>query len=179
VEIDVASGKTTAVIDKGAGFANDWLPDGGFLLCTDTVTPLLTTAFAQTRYQLSPDGKHAAYSSTEAGTQEIYVTSYLTFAKKRRVSTSAADDAVWAKGGKELVFRADDGTVMVAEFRGGTIETTTPKPLLKFGIGSTGNRFCVTADGERFLVGEFLQQTDLERPEFHVVPNWQAELERR
>jgi hypothetical protein len=35
VEIDVASGKTTAVIDKGAGFANDWLPDGGFLLCTD------------------------------------------------------------------------------------------------------------------------------------------------
>jgi Tol biopolymer transport system component len=195
LEIDTASGKTTPIMDRGEGFVYDWLPDGRSLLCADdagtrlslltlgdrpVVTPLLTTAFAQTMYQVSPDGKHVAYTSSEAGTQEIYVASFPSFSEKRRVSTASGNYPVWAKGGRELFFRADDGTVMAVEFRGGsTIQATTPRPLFKFGAGAVGNRFAATADGERFLVGELVQQDQIDRPEFHVVLNWQAEIDRR
>jgi hypothetical protein len=69
---------------------------------------------------------------------------------------------------------------MAVEVRTGSgVEVSTPQPLFQFGTGGLGNRFGVTADGQRFLVAEFLQKEELDKSELTVVLNWPAEMKLR
>jgi hypothetical protein len=120
------------------------------------------------------------YTSYETGTPEIYVASFPFFAVKRKVSTNTGMYPVWAKGGKEILYRTLDGTMMSVEIRtGAAIEAGIPKPLFKFGTGVTGNRFAATADGQRLLINENLQKEEGPQEEINLVLNWAAEIGRQ
>jgi hypothetical protein len=61
---------------------------------------------------------------------------------------------------------------------GVNIEASLPKPLFAFGAGPNGNRFGVSADGQRFLVSEFVRKGEIDRPEIRVLLNWQEQLKK-
>jgi hypothetical protein len=42
----------------------------------------------------------------------------------------------------------------------------------------SGNRFAVSADGQRFVISEFVKSAEIERPEITVMLNWPAGLKR-
>ena len=193
-EITVDSGATTAIstaIDSIS--AQEWSPDGQFLLCADdppyriSLLPLFlersrgerklkTIAESQhAKYglTLSPDGKWVAFDSDESTTNfELYVAAFPSFADKRRISESGADWPIWRKDGKELFFPTPTGAVMVAEVKtGSNLEVGVAKPLFQMNVFGFG-QFAVTGDGKRFLVNEVIgQPADVGTT---VVLNWAA-----
>ncbi len=130
-EIAVASGALTVLSsDRNTISANDWSPDGRFLLCANSLPtqvsllPLspegaggerkmqmvLDTPYNKYGLRFSPDGQSVAYTSDESGEYEVYVASFPSFADKRRVSRSGGLYPFWRKDGKELFFPARDRT---------------------------------------------------------------------
>ena len=84
--------------------------------------------------------------------------------------------ALWTKGGKELVYALQDGTVTAADVRTGAgIEIGERKTLFR-SARLSGNRFGATADGQRFLMREAPEQNSPQTPEITVVLNWFAEV---
>jgi hypothetical protein len=93
---------------------------------------------------------------------------------KRRVSTNGGTYPAWAKGGKELFYRATDGNVIEVDIRTGSgIEIGEPRFLFKLGR-SPWSIFSVTADGQHFLTNEPVSQTSPETPELTLLINWPA-----
>jgi Tol biopolymer transport system component/predicted Ser/Thr protein kinase len=187
-EITLASGKVTPL---GEDFCDpeDWSPDGRSILCNDQnarrlsllsladgakLQTILDTPYRKTSFRFTPDGQFVVYVSYESGPPEIYVASFPSFAAKRKISNGGARSPVWAKSGKEIFYRADNGTLMNAEIRTGSkIEAGIPKPLFKHGTGALS---LVAADGKRFLINEPVQKGEGERPEISLVLNWAADI---
>jgi Tol biopolymer transport system component len=189
--VHLASGKITP-LTKEALLVQDWSPDGRSILCTDRseiqlfllsmadgAKPqlILDTPYYKRQFRFSPDGKYVAYSSEESGTSEIYIAAFPSFAVKRKASSGGGIYLAWARSGKELFYRAADGTLMDVEVRtDGSIETGIPKPLFKFGNGTLGNGIEVAADGKRFLINEAVKGEEAEKPAITLVLNWAADL---
>jgi Tol biopolymer transport system component len=189
-EIALASGKVTPLAKDILTGADDWSPDGRSILCNDgnrnrlsllpladgaRVQTILDTSYRKSSFRFSPDGQHVVYVSDESGASEIYVASFPSFAVKRRVSTSGGLYPVWAKGGNQIFYRATDGMLMSAEIRTGSkLDAGIPQPLFKFGTGTLGNRFAVTADSQRFLITESAQKDEGVQAEITLVLNWDA-----
>jgi Tol biopolymer transport system component len=186
--IMVASGKTESFTGD-VPFCDAWEPDGRSILCSDAsgtrlqlvpleqgakVQTVLATSYWQGDFRFSPDGRYVAYESGETGEHEVYVASFPSFAVKRRVSTNGGTYPAWAKGGKELFYRATDGNVIEVDIRTGSgIEIGEPRFLFKLGR-SPWSIFSVTADGQHFLTNEPVSQTSPETPELTLLINWPA-----
>jgi serine/threonine protein kinase len=191
-ELNVADGKLS-VLTKELLFPEDWSPDGRSVLCRDAdltrlslvsladgfkVQPIITTPYRVVNVAFSPDAKYVAYGSFETGQQEIYIASFPSFSMKRKVSSGGANYPVWGMTGKKLFYHASDGTVVEAAIRiGSEIEITDRKALFKFGTGGRGERFGVSADGQRFFINDAVSaQIIPELLELSLVINWAAEI---
>jgi serine/threonine protein kinase len=184
--VDVASGKVTPLA-KAPLSVWDWSPDGSSILCTDGtrlsqlllaggagLRTILDTPYGNGSFRFSPDGQYVVYVSNESGQNEIYVASFPAFAAKRKISSSGGSYPVWAKGGKEILYRAADGALTSAEIRtGSNLVAGTPRLLFK-PAGSDLGPFGVTADGKRFLISEPVQKNEGEKSDITVVLNWTA-----
>src|SRR5262249_31375853 len=146
--------------------ANDWSPDGRFLLYTETNTdtqydlyilaigdahqpiPLLHSRAQESQGRFSPDGKWISYTSDESGRREIYVQSFPFNGTRFQVSIKGGDFAVWRRDGRELFYRSLDGTLMAVPVRptGALLEFGMPKALF-----SISGAYEVSLDGQRFL----------------------------
>ena len=136
--------------------------------------------------RFSPDSRWIAYASRESGIPEIYVrpfdasspTGAPSGAGKWQVSQGGGQDPHWRGDGKELFYRALDGTVMSVEVTaaptGAVFQALAPKALFKSPSGQ--GDWDVTADGKRFLFPVPLAANKSE--EFTVVLNWQAGLKK-
>ena len=186
-EVVVASGKATARGTEQA-FGMDWSPDGKSILCTCTQAVRLCQLFLEpsgARLQIipdapqglnglrfSPDGRYVAFNDIESGQSEVYVASFPTFAPRRKISSGGGRFPVWVRGGKEILYRAGDGTLMSTEVRTSPqLSASTPSALFK-APGTDAGRFTVTADGNRFLLNEVVQKAEGEKPDITVVLNW-------
>jgi Tol biopolymer transport system component len=187
------TGGNTRVLGPAPLYADDWSPDGQFLLCRDVNGDhwaLLRTDGSQklqpvgngTRgFQLrfAPDGRAVAYVSSDSRRGEVVVAAFPSFAENRQVSIDGGVHPVWRRDGKELLFQALDGTVMSAEIRvaDGRIEAGVPKPLFpmeyQHSAGSGWFGYWPASDGKRFLVLEGKQQGAAQTI---VVLNWAAGL---
>jgi Tol biopolymer transport system component len=102
---------------------------------------------------VSPDGKWLAFQSNETGQMEIYVQPFPGPGPRTRVSLDGGHDAVWTRGGKELLFQRDGtggGSVMaVAVGTGEPFSAGTPRALFHRG-GLLG--FSAPPAGDRILV---------------------------
>jgi Tol biopolymer transport system component len=189
-ELIVASEKTRRLVPDTLE-ANDWSPDGSFLLCTTvdrhqlSVLPLegdskprtiMNTPYQIRSFRFSPDGRWVAYHSDQGGRFEIWVASYPSFGEKRQISNGGIGPSppVWRRDGNAIFFVALDATVMSVELKTGSrLEARSPVPLFKLPSRFTAP-LAAAADGKRFLVAEDDRQS--REPQIRVAVNWVAEL---
>jgi len=153
-----------------------------------TPKPFLQTAFPFNHPVFSPDGRWIAYSSTESGTQEVYVQTFPGSGQKIRISTNGGSSPAWAANGRELFYqlRADSGTRMMAvdiDTRKG-FDAGKPRLLFEgpYSVNNPMRGYDVTSDGEHFvLIRPSTESVKAEQPftQMHVVLNWTEELKRR
>jgi hypothetical protein len=133
---------------------------------------------------VAPDGRWLAYASNESGRYEIYARPYPDVGSGRwQVSRSGGTEPLWARSGRELFFRAGDGTLVAAEVRPGTIFTLGEQRQL-FNAGgylsnNTHRAYAITPDGSRFAFMRFTGQAASGPANVVLVENWFTELSAR
>ncbi len=195
---DRSGGEETLITLKQAAYPWDWSPDGGTILFGDWAGELWLLPLAgerkpvayiaghgqQTYAQFSPDGRLVAYASDEQGQSELFVATMPSSGALWQISTGGGSMPRWRRNGRELYFRANDGTLMAVALGAGSgaaaIEgRSTPRPLFQ-GIPSSGNSPIFTYvpddDGQRFLVAS--TRSGARKP-ISVIVNWQAALDER
>ena len=123
----------------------------------------------------SPDGRWMAYVSDETGAPEVFLRPMAGSGGALRVSTAGGEYPFWRADGRELYYRAPDGSIM------GVTVTLGPRPVLSKPavvladppFSRTIRSFEVTPDGERFVA--FGREDPLL---FTLVTNWPARLGR-
>ena len=70
--------------------------------------PFLQTAFNNSQAQISPDGRWIAYTSNEAGRDEVFVQSFPVAGSKYQVSREGGAQPRWKRSGGELFYLAPD-----------------------------------------------------------------------
>ena len=176
-----------------------WTPDGRSLLLNEAGTdvsvvtldgdrvrqPLLAEGFAEGAPEISPDGRWIAYRSSESGRLEIYVRPYPDVGSDRlQVSTEGGNYPAWSPDGRELFYRALDGSAVMG-VRVDTTPTLTagiPAPVVEgdyvYAPGQ-GRNWDISLDGQRFLM---LKEADQDGADssasrnITVVLNWHSEL---
>jgi len=130
----------------------------------------------------SPDGKFVAYSSSEAGSWEVYVSPFPGFGSKWQVSRGGGEEPRWRRDGKELFYLSADAKLMAvdvktdANFESGSpvalFQTHPRQPLSAMDFFS----YDVTADGQKFLVNTKMDTSN--SAPLSVILNWSAEMEK-
>jgi TolB protein len=127
---------------------------------------------------ISRDGQWVAYVSNESGRNEILVRPLADPNRWWQVSGDGGEEPVWARDGSELFFR--NGAAMLAvAFRAGAASPFGKPALLfegEFETDIPGTRaYDVSRDAKRFLM---MQRAPAPPVRWHVIVNWQAELQR-
>jgi eukaryotic-like serine/threonine-protein kinase len=191
-----ASGSAESLVDMGSPQQGpwDWSRDGRYLLLRKEhelwyVTlrdlqprPLLQSKSLVRNAQFSPDGKFVAYSTSETGNLEVYVSPFPGFTSKWQVSRGGGEEPRWRGDGKELFYLAPDGTLMAAEVKNAAgFEAGPPAPLFVTHPRQPLSAmdffsYDVTADGQKFLVNTKMDTTS--SAPLSVILNWSAEMEK-
>jgi Tol biopolymer transport system component len=153
---------------------------------------LLGTQFNEREGSFSPDMRWIAYTSNESGRPEVYVRPFTASGAsgasgtagapalgegKWQVSKDGGGLAKWRADGKELIFRAPNGSPMTVDVSatGAAFQAGVPKQL--FALPPNVGDWDVTADGKRFLAAVPPVQQTTQTP-ITVVLNWDAGLKR-
>ena len=133
---------TTLMKDGVAKWPVSWSRDGRFVLYVTNsrstgndiwVLPLtgdrqpypyLRTDASENWAAFSPDGKWVAYSSTDSGTIEVYVSPFPANGKRWRVSADGGSQARWRRDGSEIFYLAPDRKIIAAAVAATGIEFT-------------------------------------------------------
>jgi hypothetical protein len=122
--------------------------------------PVAQTAASEVNGQFSPDGAWVAYESDESGRLEIYVQPFGRAGARQRVSIEGGVQPRWRADGTELFFLAPNGQLMAVPIRRpsasqaigvGVPTALFPVRVVDDGV-TTGYRYLVSRDGQRFLV---------------------------
>jgi serine/threonine-protein kinase len=144
--------------------------DGGAL------HPVATTPALEWGGVFSPDGRWIAYSSSESGTDDIYVQPWPVTGQRWRISRNGGEEPLWTRGGSELVYRSGQEWWSVRVTRAGTFMAGEPELLARGPwLNVAGVEYAVTPDGERLyllapMAGPATTTT------LTVVSNWFATL---
>jgi len=134
----------------------------------------IQTSFNETRAQFSPDQRWIAYQSNESGRFEVYVARFPGAGGRVQVSANGGDSPRWRRDGKELFYVSADSKMMAVDVNGSgpAFSVGSPSPLFGVRIRDQflGIPYDVSADGQRFLVNTFLDQTT--PPSISLVLNW-------
>ncbi|HEV8486662.1 MAG TPA: hypothetical protein VGV87_24160, partial [Blastocatellia bacterium] len=146
-----------------------------------TPIPFLQTDADERQAQFSPNGKWVAYASIESGRTEVYVRPFPAAAGKWQVSTGGGEQPRWRRDGRELFYLSADHKLIAVEVNteGPTFEHHTPNALFVTrvgGIDTPGDYYAVTADGQRFLLNNLVEEAG--HTPITVVVNWTADLKR-
>ena len=118
--------------------------------------PLLATAFFERDARISPDGRWLAYTSTESGRGEVYVTSFPEPASRFKVSPDGGSEPSWGRGGRELFYVEGESRIMTVDLiLEPRFQATRPRLLFEASIarGSTMT-YDAAPDGMSFVVVE-------------------------
>jgi len=123
-----------------------------------------------------------AYTSDEAGREEVFVRGFPEPLGQVQVSSQGAYDPAWSPDGRALYFRAHDGTLTRADVDpdGARFSVSAVTSLFDWPYASAGGQsigYGVHPDGTRFVAKPNLVRGDF--GEVHVVVNWFEELRAR
>ncbi len=134
--------------------------------------------------RLSPDGRYIAYVSNESGRQEVYIKRFPSGEGKWQVSVDGGVWPQWSADGARLFFAGGDDILEVDVTVEPTIRLGTPRTLFtrrSFGYPMPAGLppgFAVSADGDRFLVVQPVEDDSFDRS-VTVVLNWFEEFRER
>jgi Tol biopolymer transport system component len=153
------------------------LPQSG----TQTPVPYLRTPFNETRGRFSPDGRWVSYTSDESGTQDVYIQAFPPSTKKWQVSVRGGTQGIWRADGREILYLAQDRTLMAVPVRhaGSALELGAATPLFQVPDGRTWDArfsYAVSPDGQRFLVNVATTDGPIHPLSATAVVNWAASL---
>jgi Tol biopolymer transport system component/DNA-binding winged helix-turn-helix (wHTH) protein len=190
------NGERLLLSSKESKMASSWSADGQFLLYTaqtgnsrvwalpmsgnNALKPVALTLGKSNHSDavLSPDSRWIAYVSDESGTREVYVQTIalptasggLELGAKVLVSRGGGSRPRWRNDGRELFYRATEGSVMsVGIAPGPAFHPSIPRKLFDL----AGAHWDASADGKRFLVEV---PGDRASPAFTVILNWLEEF---
>jgi Tol biopolymer transport system component len=142
---DGSGGETMLRISASIGFADAWLPDGKHIVVTDASDSIdiklhevgrqnFTALFASptaAEYApaFSPDDRFVAYTSTESGTDEVFVETFPTGAGRWQVTTGGGSSPVWSRDGRELFVLRGDSVMAVDVDTRGVFRSGVPREL--------------------------------------------------
>jgi Tol biopolymer transport system component len=176
-----------------------WSPDGKYLLHMEQSGPTNASIWAtpttgdkkpfaivqppspQARiveFRLSPDGRWLAYSSTESGREEIYVTHFPSGAGKWQVSQTGGTFPAWRRDSKEIFFIGLAGALQSAKVNAKSDEFEVDPVHEMFQVNyvaPVGNPYDVAPDGQRFA---FTTLPETISTPLVLVTNWTAELKK-
>jgi len=176
-----------------------WTRDGRYVLHMEQSGPTVTGVWAlptsgdrkpfpiiqpqtpQTRigqFSLSPDGRWLAYSSTESGREEVYVTHFPGGAGKWQISQTGATFPEWRADSKEMFFFGLDGKLYAATVNAKSeeFESDPVHPLFQVSfVAPIGTPYDVTPDGQRFIFSTYPESVSTP---LVLVTNWTADLKK-
>jgi eukaryotic-like serine/threonine-protein kinase len=136
---------------------------------------IVATPSADVEPQVSPDGKWLAYSSSETGAFEVYVSPFPPADQKGlRISRSGGRQPMWRADSRELFFVNDARKFYVVRIpESGPAPDIAPEFLVDMhaNVANARNSYVPSADGQRFLVNMVL---DTEDAPINVISNWRA-----
>jgi Tol biopolymer transport system component len=142
--------------------------------------PFLETPFLEYWGEFSPDGRWVLYGSNESGEFHVYIRPWPGPGRQWQVSTAPGSWPRWSRGGREVVYEGEDGTILAApvEVHGESLVVGTPVELFKGPGPSDTTPFAVSSDGKRLLLHEPIEKPKA-APPLSVLVNWQAFLRDR
>jgi Tol biopolymer transport system component len=156
----------------GDQFPTDWLPDGHAMLLTEQAgggldvlvqpadggpaRPYAATEARESAARASPDGRWVAYTSDEAGQNDVYVDAYPTPGRRTRVSAGGGEHPVWGRDGRTLYYWRD-GQLMAARLEPGgggrPPQVTAREPLFRAAYaGGVIAMYDVSPDEQRVVL---------------------------
>ena len=166
---NLATGESRELVPEGAfQIVQDLTPDGKTLVYAERVgyaswdlftvdaaggvpRPLLSTPFDENDLRLSPDGRYAAFVSTEPGRPEVYVAPFPRLAERVRVTQAGARLPRWSRDGRELFYVTADRRLVALPVRAsGSLELGTERTLFTIEGRHGWASYDVARDG-RFL----------------------------
>jgi serine/threonine-protein kinase len=149
--------------------------------------PFFGTPFEDSAPIFSPDGHWIAYASNKSGQSEIYVRPYpAAGAQEYTISAGGGTEALWAPGGRELLYRHGNDLMSVAvSSAAGSLMAAAPTRLFSGQFvrdGSTTRtvaNYDISRDGKRFLMLKTAPASPATAPPVSVVLNWFTELQQR
>jgi hypothetical protein len=129
-------------------------------------------------YRLSPDGRWLAYTSTESGREEVYVTHFPSGQGKWQVSQNEGTFPVWRGDSKEIWFAGADGSIHAANVnaKSGEFELDPARTLFQISyLGPLGNPYDVAPDGQRLIFNTYPESIPIP---LVLVTNWTADAKK-
>ena len=144
--------------------------------------PMVATKFYEAAPQLSTDGRWLAYTSSESGQPQVYVTPFpATKSGKWAISTRGGAVPRWSHSGKELFFVDSVGNFTAVEIntkRGFSLGRSTPlfqtQPFWLDNSGPGVPQYSVSPDDHRFIMVRQINNAGSDK--VVVVDNWFEEL---
>ena len=162
------------------------LADQGGHLNAGTPEPFLKSSFRDSTPAFSPDGRWLAYSSSESGTNEVYVRAFPPPSSgeggKWQISNSGGLQPRWSRNGRELLYRSGDQIMAVGyTATGGTLVAEKPRVWIQALGVPEGAAWDLAPDGKRVLVVTPVESAEAPKADHHVVflQNFLDELRRR
>ena len=143
--------------------------------------PIVQAQSTQTRIiqsRLSPDGRWLAYSSTESGREEVYVTHFPTGQGKWQVSQTGGTYPCWRGDSKEIWFVNPEGFLQAANVNAKSKEFELDPVHTLFQVNyitSVGNPYDVAPDGQRLIFSTYPESAPTP---LVLVTNWTADLKK-
>jgi len=130
---------------------------------------------------LSPDSRWLAYSSTDSGRMEVYVTRFPSGTGRWQVSQNGAGFPVWSADSREIYFLSPLPPVQIeaaqVNTKGEEFQVESVRPLFPGpSFAAAGQLFDLTQDGKRFLL---LRPPITESAPLSLVLNWTEELTKK
>ncbi len=130
------------------------------------------------QHRLSPDGRWLAYSSTESGREEVYVTHFPSGQGRWQVSQNGGTFPAWRGDSNEIWYVGMDGSMHTATVNAKSAEFELEPVKTLFQIGymtPLGNPYEVAPDGQRVIFSTFPES--IPTP-LVLVTNWTGDLKK-
>ncbi len=130
------------------------------------------------QFRVSPDGRWLAYSSTESGREEVYVTHFPSGSGRWQVSQTGGTFPTWRGDSREIWFIGADGSLHAAgvNTKSEEFELEPVRTLFQISyVAPAGDPYDISPDGQRLIVTTLPESVPTPMV---LVTNWTAELKK-